>query len=104
MQRYPGGFAALTIALEEAITPPTVVVLRGPRPMLAAWLGELAREHRPQRVLVAIDDGEGGVPAALDKPAARGRVNAYVCRGVTCLAPVGTLDALREVLAAGEIK
>jgi uncharacterized protein YyaL (SSP411 family) len=104
MQRYPGGFAALTIALEEAITPPTVVVLRGPPPMLAAWLGELAREHRPQRVLMAIDDGEGELPSALDKPAARGRVNAYVCRGVTCLAPVGTLDALREVLAAGEIK
>jgi uncharacterized protein YyaL (SSP411 family) len=104
MERYPGGFAALAIALEEQIAPPTVVVLRGPRPMLAAWLAELAREHRPQRMLVAIDAGEAGLPPALDKPAARGRVNAYVCRGVTCLAPVGTLDALRQVVAAGEIK
>ncbi len=104
MERYPGGFAALSIALEEAIAPPSVVVLRGPKAQLQAWLGELAPEHRPQRVLVAIDGAEAGLPPALDKPAAPGRVNAYVCRGVTCLAPVGTLDALRDALDRGEIK
>jgi uncharacterized protein YyaL (SSP411 family) len=38
------------------------------------------------------------LPAALDKPAAPGRVNAYVCRGVTCLEPVSTVDALRGLL------
>jgi len=104
MQRYPGGFGALSIALEEQITPPTVVVLRGPKPQLAPWLAELAPEHRPQRVLVAIDGAEAGLPPGLDKPAAPGRVNAYVCRGVTCLAPVSELGALRKVLEAGEIK
>jgi uncharacterized protein YyaL (SSP411 family) len=104
MQRYPGGFGALSIALEEAIAPPTVVVLRGPAPQLAPWLAELAPEHRPQRVLVAIDGAESGLPPALDKPAAPGRVNAYVCRGVTCLEPVSELGALRKVLGAGEIK
>jgi uncharacterized protein YyaL (SSP411 family) len=78
-------------------------VLRGPKPQLAPWLRELAPEHRPQRVLVAID-AEGGLPPALDKPAAPGRVNAYVCRGVTCLAPVAEIGALRKVLEAGEIK
>jgi hypothetical protein len=104
MQRYPGGFAALSIALEEQISPPTLVVLRGPKPQLAPWVAELAREPRPQRVVVAVDAAEPGLPAALDKPAAPGRVNAYVCRGVACLPPVGTLDALRETLAGGEIK
>jgi hypothetical protein len=104
MRRYPGGFGALAIALEEAIAPPTVIVLRGPRPQLAAWRAELAPEHRPQRVLVAIDDAEADLPPALDKPAAPGRVNAYVCRGVTCLAPVSELGELRGVLEADEIE
>jgi uncharacterized protein YyaL (SSP411 family) len=104
MERYPGGFAALSIALEESIAPPTIVVLRGPKAQLAPWLRELAPEHRPQRVLVAIDEVERGLPPALDKPAAPGRVNAYVCRGVTCLAPVAEIGALRKVLEADEIK
>jgi uncharacterized protein len=104
MQRYPGGFGALSIALEEAIAPPAVVVLRGPKAQLAPWRAALAPEHRPQRVVVAIDDAEGNLPSALDKPATPGRVNAYVCRGVTCLAPVAELAALRKLLEAGEIK
>jgi hypothetical protein len=104
MQHYPGGFGALLIALEEAIAPPTVVVLRGPQPQPASWLRELAQEFGPQRMLLAIDSAEPGLPPALDKPAARARVNAYVCRGVTCLAPVSDIGALRKILEAGEIK
>jgi len=71
---------------------------------IVPWLRELAPEHRPQRVLVAIDAAEAGLPPGLDKPAAPGRVNAYVCRGVTCLAPVSEIGALRKVLETGEIK
>jgi uncharacterized protein YyaL (SSP411 family) len=104
MQRYPGGFGALTIALEECLAPPELVVLRGPTPRLRPWLKELAPEFRPHRVLVGIDGAEGGLPAALDKPAAPGRVNAYVCRGVTCLEPVSQMEALRQLLGGAGIK
>jgi hypothetical protein len=104
MQRYPGGFGALTIALEECLAPPEVVVLRGPTPRLRPWLKELAPEFRPHRVLVGIDGAEGGLPPALDKPAAPGRVNAYVCRGVTCLEPVSEMAALRRLLGGAGIK
>jgi uncharacterized protein YyaL (SSP411 family) len=104
MQSYPGGFAALTIALEECLAPPEVVVLRGPTPRLRPWVRELAPEFRPQRMVVGIDGAEGGLPPALDKPAAPGRVNAYVCRGVTCLEPVSELAALRRLLGGTGIK
>ncbi|MGE5794078.1 MAG: thioredoxin domain-containing protein, partial [Bacteroidota bacterium] len=104
MQRYPGGFGALTIALEECLAPPELVVLRGPTPRLRPWLKELAPEFRPHRLLVGIDGAEGGLPAALDKPAAPGRVNAYVCRGVTCLEPVSQMEALRQLLGGTGIK
>jgi len=104
MQHYPGGFGALSIALDEQLAPPTIIVLRGPTPQLGPWLRELAPEFRPQTVLVAIDSTEGGLPPGLDKPAPPGRVNAYVCRGVTCLEPVSEIDALRKLLEAREIK
>ncbi|HTO46982.1 MAG TPA: thioredoxin domain-containing protein [Burkholderiales bacterium] len=104
MQRYPGGFGALTIALEECLAPPEVIVLRGPTPRLRPWLKELAPEFRPHSLLVGIDGAEGGLPPALDKPAAPGRVNAYVCRGVTCLEPVSQIDALRRLLGGAGIK
>ena len=79
-------------------------MLRGPTPRLRPWLKELAPEFCPQRVVVGIDAAEGGLPAALDKPAAPGRVNAYVCRGVTCLEPVSEVAALRRLLGGAGIK
>ena len=69
---HPGGFGALTIALEECLAPPEVIVLRGPTPRLRPWLKELTPEFRPHSVLVGIDGAEGGLPAALDKPVAPG--------------------------------
>jgi len=98
MQRYPGGFGALAIALEECLAPPSVVVLRGAVPELRPWLRSLAPEFRPHAVLLGIDAAAGALPAALDKPAAPGGVNAYVCRGVTCLEPVARIEALRALL------
>jgi len=104
MRRFPGGFGALTIALEECLAPPELVVLRGPTPQVRPWLRELQPEFRPQRMLVGIDGAESGLPAALDKPAAPGRVNAYVCRGVTCLEPVSQMAALRRLLGGAAIE
>ena len=88
----------------EVRRPPEIIVLRGPTPRLRPWLKELAPEFRPHGVLVAIDGAEGGLPAGLDKPAAPGRVNAYVCRGVTCLEPVSEMAALRRLLGGAGIK
>jgi hypothetical protein len=44
-------------------------------------------------MLLALRAGESDLPLALDKPLRPG-VNAWVCRGVNCLAPIGALDAL----------
>jgi len=98
MQRYPGGYGALLIALEEALGPPTLLVLRGPSALLEPWRRELRSEYRPQRIVVAMDGAADELPASLAKPAAPGRVNAYVCRGVTCFEPVSELEALRALL------
>jgi hypothetical protein len=98
MRDSSGGFATLAMALEELLVPPTVIVLRGPLPRMRPWLRELRPEFRPRTLLVGLDTVFNDLPPALDKPGAPGRVNAYVCRGVTCLEPVSAVDALRSLL------
>jgi uncharacterized protein len=104
MRHYPGGFASTVMALEELLAPPTIVVLRGPMPQLRPWLQELAPEFRPAALILGIDSVTHDLPAALDKPPAPGRVNAYVCKGVTCLEPVSRIEALREALGPPGMK
>jgi uncharacterized protein YyaL (SSP411 family) len=100
MREYPAGFAQLAIALEEILAPPAMLVLRGEPGALAAWASALAREYLPETLVLAIPHGVQGLPPALDKPRTAGAgaepVNGWLCRGVTCLAPIADLEALKK--------
>jgi len=98
-QPRPTGFATLLMALEEQLTPTRTIILRGPQAAAADWWTRLANRYRPATVTLAIPDGAARLPEVLDKPAGRdGGVNAWVCEGVTCLAPVSSLPELERVL------
>jgi uncharacterized protein YyaL (SSP411 family) len=94
MLEHPAGFAMMAIALEEQLAPPASVILRGSETGLRSWLPDLAREYLPATLLLAVPEGTGGLPAVLDKPSQAGEVNAWVCRGVTCLQPISQLSTL----------
>jgi len=98
MKQTPAGFASLGIALDELLAPPATLVLRGAPTQLAQWATALAREYLPATLVVAVPPGAAGLPPPLDKPvaAAADGVNAWLCRGVTCLAPIHDLDTLRK--------
>ncbi len=49
-------------------------------------------------MVLAIPDGTAGLPPLLDKPARPGPVNGWLCRGVTCLPPMGDLVELSNSL------
>ncbi len=98
LRRHPSAFASLLGALEQHSGPPTVVVLRGPAEATRAWRRTLDVRYVPGLVMLAIEPATAGLPEALDKPAAAG-VNAWVCRGVTCLPPITELRVLAETLA-----
>jgi uncharacterized protein YyaL (SSP411 family) len=97
----PAGCASLLRALEEALVPPTVVILRGPAAGVADWRQRLA--SRRSLVIVAIPNGEGSLLPALAKPETPD-VNAWVCRGVNCLAPIGNFDVLAEACKNEEFR
>ena len=94
IERYPHGHGTLLMALDEFTAPPTIVVLRGGEDDLAAWTTELDKLFDPQRMIVAIPSSARDLPQALaDKAPMHGPV-AYVCRGMTCSAPVTSLGDL----------
>jgi uncharacterized protein YyaL (SSP411 family) len=95
MREHPQGFAMLMIALEEQLEPPATAILRGAEPALAAWSGAMAREYLPATLVLALPQGLRDLPPVLDKPVS-GAVNAWLCRGVSCLPPIDSVDALRK--------
>jgi uncharacterized protein YyaL (SSP411 family) len=102
MRDYPAGFGAMAIALGESLQAPAVLVLRGDAAALGQWQAALAAEYLPDSLVLAIARGVPGLPAPLDKPAAANPqsrpVNGWLCRGVTCLAPIGDLVHLKKAL------
>ena len=98
MRDSPAGYGAMTIALDEHLQPPGVLVLRGRPEALAGWQAELAREFLPDTAVLAIADSMSGLPPALDKPARPEPVNGWLCRGVNCLLPISDLVDLRRTL------
>jgi len=93
----PRGCASLVAALEDALSPPTSVLLAGDAPTCLEWQRSLERTLRPG---VRIFDLAGReVPATLAKgaPLASG-ATAWVCRGTRCHPPVGSLAEIEALL------
>ena len=98
LERQPSAHTSLCAALEEELAPPAIVVLRGGDDV-AAWQREINQHYLPHTLVFAIPTGTAGLPAVLDKPAGDA-VNAWVCRGVSCLPPIAGCAALLAVLTA----
>jgi uncharacterized protein YyaL (SSP411 family) len=94
MRDRPAGHAQLCIALEEFLAPPAVLVLRGEPDAISRWAAEMARVSLPAMLVIPAENGAPGMPPLLDKPLRPEAVNAWLCRGVTCLAPISSLADL----------
>ncbi|HEY5291989.1 MAG TPA: thioredoxin domain-containing protein, partial [Burkholderiales bacterium] len=57
LAQHPSGYASLLMALEEAIEPPRVVVLRGPVGELRQWQQVLGQRYLPATLILAISEG-----------------------------------------------
>ena len=101
LEKYPQGHTTLLMALDELTVPPAIVVLRGAREHLDTWRSELDKLYDPRRLVIALPDDAGGLPAALAEKKPKGRAVAYLCRGTTCSAPITALGELVRELKGG---
>jgi hypothetical protein len=95
MRAQPRGCAMLLVALEECLEPPATAIVRGAPTALRGWCGAMAREYLPHVMVLGIPAGIAGLPPLLEKPGAQG-VQAWLCRGATCLPPLASVEALRK--------
>ena len=89
---YPIASPTLLAALDEALAPPRIILLRGPRDAMAAWTAALASRLTARDLLLALPNGSA-LPAALAGPEPD-RVAAWVCQGTACQPPAETWQAL----------
>ena len=104
LAQHPNGYTSLLMALEEALEPPRVVVLRGTAGGLYQWQNELSQRYLPSALILAVSGSATGLSPLLAKQPMPGAVNAWVCQGVTCLPPVDKLEALLDLLNLHEIR
>jgi len=99
IEKFPHAHASLLMALDEYLTPPEIIILRGVPAEIEDWSRELARLYAPRRIVLAIPSDAANLPDGLaDKPA-RGAAVAYICRGSTCSPPIDSLSALARELS-----
>jgi uncharacterized protein len=92
--RAPAGFSTLLEAAAMLASPPALVVLMGDPQICAAWQRQLAARYRASTMIVDVS-GVADVPPPLVKGAVpKSGAAAFVCRGVTCLPPMTSLEAV----------
>ncbi len=101
-EQRQGGFSSLMGAFAEYLEPSETVILRGEGLAMLPWKQELARLFAPHRMVMAIPSGTQKLTEILDKPV-HDAVNAWVCRGVTCMSPIADLRELLETCQSGRI-
>ena len=100
LHRSASGHVSLLTALEEALAPPRIIILRGEAEALAPWHARISSVYRPDTLIVAVAQGLPNLPPVLDKrPPDGDGVSAWVCAGVSCLPPVFELAELERLLA-----
>ena len=91
-RQQPVAYPTLLAALDEALDPPRVILLRGPGAAMPAATAGLARRLGPRDLMLALPNGMP-LPAALAKPETD-VVTAWICAGAACLPPTTELDTL----------
>ncbi len=101
--QYPSAHCGLLLALEEYLSPPQTIVLRGHATALGAWRARCGRHYAPGRLTLTIPADATGLPDVLAQRHALGDVTAYVCSGHACQTPVSTFEEFENALHTGEI-
>jgi uncharacterized protein YyaL (SSP411 family) len=101
LAQQSAAMASLVVALDDELSPPTTVVLRGEAARCAAWQHAIESKYRP-RVQSLDISREGELPGALSRPNVAGPdgATAWVCTGTVCLSPVHSSEALEAALSA----
>ena len=101
LARQPTGFMSMLIALQEYLTPPQIVILRGAPGASATWHRQLLQHYWPGTLILALEGELDRLPETLAKPLSQG-ASAWVCQGIKCLPAINDYAELIAVCQTGE--
>jgi uncharacterized protein YyaL (SSP411 family) len=101
IQDYPQAHMSLINCLEDWLAPLEILIIRGAAASAGQWARELGALYAPTRMIFAIPDDAADLPAALAAKAAAQDTLAYLCSGMTCSAPLTSLQEAARALARG---
>jgi len=93
LQQYPQAHMAMLNALEEWLSPPQILIVRGAAEDARGWSRQIGAWYAPRRMLFAIPNTAQLPPGLAEKRATAGTV-AYLCSGMTCSAPLTDLESI----------
>src|SRR3990172_9059236 len=92
IKRIPYAHTSLLLALQEILTPPQIIILRGQAQALPEWQQRCNTGYAPSRLAFAIPDNALGLPPALAEKSASENTVAYLCSGHTCAPPITAFE------------
>jgi uncharacterized protein YyaL (SSP411 family) len=100
IQDYPQAHMSLVNALEDFLSSMQILVIRGEQASAARWAQDLGALYAPTRMIFAIPK-DAELPAALAAKSAKDGTVAYLCRGMTCSAPLANFQEVSRALKLG---
>jgi uncharacterized protein YyaL (SSP411 family) len=95
IDEYPHGHVSLVTALEEYLSHPEIIIIRGVADDINQWRSSASRLYAPTRLVYAIPADADGLPGALaDRKPVDGDTIAYRCVGTHCSLPITSWEAL----------
>jgi hypothetical protein len=89
MEEYPHGHVTLLAALDEHLSGPEIIIIRGKPDAIGRWRDDATKLYAPGRLVFAIDEAETDLPGALAlRLPVAGETVAYRCLGTHCELPV----------------
>ena len=92
--RAPYAHDSMLLVLEETLTPPQIIILRGEPAGMREWQSLCASGYAPRRLCFAIPANETQLPGTLALRAPKDDPVAYLCEGHVCSAPITELAEL----------
>jgi uncharacterized protein YyaL (SSP411 family) len=99
MLDFPHGHAALVTALDEYLTPPEIIVIRGSANEIEDWSATVNVIFAPRRLVFAIPTAAPSLPGALAERKPGESTLAYICRGTSCSTPITSVENLAAELS-----
>jgi len=94
LQQYPQAHMSLANALEDFLSSMQILIVRGDAPQIEPWSANLSASYEPTRMIFAIPRDAADLPPALAAKRATAGTVAYVCKGMTCSAPLVDLSEI----------